>query len=223
MAPFTPDLLPAQYRASFEDLSETGKTAWLEQRLRGQIDHLFLANELMGYDFQPNPHEGLFREYLQKDPEQKKALFELDPQFKKRMILWPRGLFKTSSIIVEIVQLVLNFPDIRILILSGSKTLAKRQLARVKKVFERPSDRFRQLYPEFCAPKDKKLAGDSSEFTVPCRKLDQLAEPTVCISSAKSVKAGSHFDVIFVDDLVNDQNYKSPKLLEACWDDYCAI
>lgn len=230
MAPFSPEVLPADYRKEFERLSESGKAAFLEQRLRGQIDHLFLGVELMGYDFQPNPHAALFREFLPKDPEQKKALYELGKeqfrerliQRRKRMILWSRGTFKTSAIIVEIVQLILNFPNIRILLLSGSQKLVKRQLARVKKVFEKPSARFRQLYPEFCAQPGEKL-GDAEEFTVPCRNLDQLAEPTVAISTAKSVKAGSHFDVIFVDDLVNDQNYKSEPALEKCWQEYCDI
>jgi hypothetical protein len=178
----------------------------------------------MGYDFQPNPHEALFKELLQKDPEQKKPLHLLDPKTKKRMILWPRGLFKTSAIVVEIVQLILNYPNIRILFLSGSKKLAKRQVARVKRVFEQPTDKFRQLYPEYCAAPGKKLKDSSDEeFTVPCRTLDQFAEPTLCISSAKSVKASSHYDVIFCDDLVNEQNYKSATLLENVWDDYCAV
>src|SRR5215471_6708 len=224
MAPFSPDVLPANYRQEFDNLSATGRQAWLNQRCEGQFDHLFLANELMGYDFQPNPHAALFQEFLQKDPEQKKPLYLLDPKIKKRMILWPRGLFKTSAVIVEIVQLILNYPDIRILILSGSKALARRQLARVRKIFEQPTTKFRQLYPEFCAAPGRKLPeATADEFTVPCRRLTQLAEPTVCISSAKSVKAGSHFDAIFPDDLVNEQNYKSAKLLNGVWDDYCAI
>jgi hypothetical protein len=224
MAPFNPDVLPANYRDTFDKLSETARQAWCEQRLKGQIDHLFLANELMGYDFQPNPHAALFAEFLQKDRLQQKALYLLDTKTKKRMVLWPRGLFKTSAVIVEIVQLILNYPNIRILFLSGSKKLAKRQLSRVKKVFEQPSAKFRQLYPEFCAEPGKKLKDSSDEeFTVPCRTLDQFAEPTFCISSAKSVKAGSHFDVIFCDDLVNEQNYKSAKMLENVWNDYCAI
>jgi hypothetical protein len=248
MAPFTPEVLPANYRAEFDQLSEAGRQAWLEQRLRGQIDHLFLGNELMGYDFQPNPHAALFREFLQKDREQQRPLYQLgspckcilrtgtpDAQCKKcngtgwnrrkkRMIHWPRGLFKTSAVIVEIVQLILNYPNIRILFLTGNLRLGRRQLARVKKVFEQPSAKFRQLYPEFCAIPGKKLPDSSGEeFTVPCRTMRQFAEPTFSISSAKSVKAGSHYDVIFVDDLVNDQNYKSAKALEDAWDDYCSV
>jgi hypothetical protein len=245
MAPFTPEVLPANYRKEFDELTPAGQQAWLEQRLRGQIDHLFLANELMGYDFQLNPHEALFKELLQKDREQQKPLYQLGSlckckpearasckkcngtgwnRRKKRMIHWPRGLFKTSAVIVEIVQLILNYPNIRILFLTGSLKLGKRQVARVKRVFERPTKRFRQLYPDFCAAPGKKLAHSAAdEFTVPCRTLDQFAEPTFCISSAKSVKAGSHFDVIFVDDLVNDQNFKSAKMLEDAWDDYLAV
>jgi hypothetical protein len=224
MAPFNPDVLPANYRETYDNLSAAAKAAWCEQRLKGQIDHLFLANELMGYDFQPKPHAALFAEFLQKDPEQKKALFELSQKIKKQMILWPRGVFKTSAIVVEIVQLILNYPNIRILFLSGSKKLAKRQVARVKRVFEHPSAKFRQLYPEFCAAPGKKLKDSSDEeFTVPCRTLDQFAEPTLCISSAKSVKASSHYDVIFCDDMVNEQNYKSRTLLENVWDDYLAV
>ena len=245
MAPFTPDLLPAAYRSELEKLSESGRRAWMEQRLRGQTDHLFLANELMGYDFQPNPHEALFRELLQKDPAQNTPLFQLGspckcrPQYreackkcngtginrrKKRMIQWPRGLFKTSAIIVEIVQLILNYPNIRILFLTGNLKLGKRQLARVKRVFEQPSAKFRQLYPEFCAAPGRKLPDSTPDgFTVPCRTAAQFAEPTFCISSAKSVKSGTHYDVIFVDDLVNDQNFRSAKLLESAWEDYLAV
>lgn len=226
MAPFTREVLPEKYREAFDDLSATARQAWLEQRLRGQIDHLFLATEVIGGalgDFQPNPHADLFKEFLQKDPEQKKPLYLLDPKTKKRMVLWPRGHFKTSGVTIEMVQLILNFPNIRILFLSGSKELAKRQLARTKRVFENPSDKFRQLYPDFCPAPGKKLPGSSSEeFTVPNRTMD-FPEPTICISSGKSVKASSHFDVIFCDDLVNEQNYKSRKLLEGVWDDYCAI
>lgn len=224
MAPFNPDVLPGEYREDYEALSQAGKQNWLEQRLRGQIDHLFLGNELMGYDFQPDPHKELFAEMLQKDPQQLKPLHLLDPKTKKRMILWPRGLFKTSAIVVEIVQLILNYPNIRILFLSGSKKLALRQVNRVRQVFEKPTDKFRKLYPEFCAAKGKKLASaDGEGFTIPCRTLTQFAEPTLCISSAKSVNASSHFDVIFCDDLVNEQNYKKATQLERVWDEYCAI
>jgi hypothetical protein len=65
--------------------------------------------------------------------------------------------------------------------------------------------------------------GNMHEFTVPCRTSTVYAEPTFAISTARAVKAGSHFDFIFVDDLVNDQNYHNAKMLEKCYQDYLDI
>ena len=215
-------MLPKEAREQYERASPEEQQQFQALRLRGQTDQMFLATDVLAGtalgDFQPIPHNALFGEFLKKDPTQEANLFDLDTEVKKRLILWPRGLFKTSAVAVEIVQLILNFPNIRILILSGSKDLAMRQLAVVKKVFERPTKKFRKLYPEFCAPENEKL-GTTKEFTVPCRTMD-FREPTVSISSNKSVKAGSHYDVIFCDDLVNDQNYMNAKALAKTFEEY---
>lgn len=208
--------LPPDFQKTFKKLSPEAKARWQEERTKALTDGLFLGAEVMGGDFQEIPHRGLFNQMLKKDPEQQTPLYDLDLKIKKRMILWPRGLFKTSGIVVEIVQLILNFPNIRICFLTGGDTLAKRQLARIKKVFEKPTQKFRNLFPEFCGEK----LGTQDAFTVPARTNDSFPEATMSISTAKSVKAGSHYDVIFVDDLVNETNYKSPKSLQKCIDDY---
>src|SRR5947209_5838621 len=101
-------------------------------RLRAKTDLMWLANEVLGYDFQEVPHRGLFNCYLKKDPEQKKTLPELDKVKKRRLILWPRGHFKTSAAAVEAVQLILNFPDIRIMILAGDLKESKKRLEEIK-------------------------------------------------------------------------------------------
>lgn len=186
-------------------------------RQRAKTDYLFLGCDVLGFDFQVNPHAGLFREFLPMRPGT--PLYDLDREFKKRMILWPRGTFKTSAIIVAMVILILNYPDISILFWTGSRPLARRQLARVKRVFERPSKKFKALFPEFCG---KKL-GSAEEFTVPNRLSTTLAEPTMALTTSRSVKAGSHFQVGFIDDLVNDQNYRNDELLEQCWEDFKQI
>lgn len=184
---------------------------------RGKTDSMFLAVDILGMDFQPNPHTGLFSAFLKKDPS--KDLYELDPVTKKRLILWPRGTFKTSAVMVEMIQLILNYPNIRIIILSGASNLAKEILEGVKSAFESPTERFEQLYPDYCG---KKL-GNQSKFTIPNRTRKFIKGSTLWISTAKSVKSGSHCDIAFVDDLVNDQNYQSPESLEKCWQQYCDI
>lgn len=247
---------PKGFLKTFDTLSEEDRTRWFLGRFKCLKYHLYLAGfaeeermgepdvwdyvPILGMDFQEDPHSQLFAQYLQKRPGTGTVLSDLETHFKKTMILWPRGLFKTSSIIVEIVQLILNYPNIRICFLTGGDQLAKRQCARVKRVFEKPTKRFKMLFPEFCvhSVRNKKIAdetdprawsdepaklGTAHEFTVPCRTNDTFAEPTFAISTARSVKAGSHFDVIIIDDLVNEQNYRSPKALEKCYQDYIDI
>lgn len=252
---------PKGFLKTYDAMSKDDRTRWFLGRYKCLKDHLYLSGfakeerigepdtydyvPILGMDFQEDPHSQLFAQYLQKQPGAGVVLSDLESQFKKTMILWPRGLFKTSSIIVEIVQLILNYPNIRICFLTGGDQLAKRQCARVKRVFEKPTKRFRTLFPEFCivSVRNKKIAefdkdgmpderawsdqpaklGTLHEFTVPCRTNETFAEPTFAISTARSVKAGSHFDVIIIDDLVNEQNYRSPKALEKCYNDYIDI
>jgi len=173
------------------------------------------------------------------------VLSDLDQQTKKRMILWPRGLFKTSGVRVDIAQTILNYPDVRICFLTGSDKLAKVQLAAIKNFFARPSKRFKYLFPEFCMkdvrnrkveeffddgtpnPKAWTMApckmGNAHAFTVPCRTNDIFAEPTFWISTARVVKAGSHADLIYIDDLVNETNYRKIDALQKSYDSYIDI
>jgi hypothetical protein len=193
----------------------------MDERTQALTDHMFLGCEVLGMDFQEVPHRALFNRFIQKDPDGVTPVYDLSLGVKKRMILWPRGTFKTSAIIIEIVQFILNYPNIRICFLSGGESLAKRQLRRVKDIFTQPTLKFRQLFPEFCMSKSRQF-GNAHEFTVPCRRAggNTLAEPTMAITTARSVKAGSHYDIIFVDDIVNEQNYKDPKMLAKCKEDY---
>lgn len=244
-------VFPKERLAWYENADALTQKKWLIGRFKCLSNHLYLSGyvekekpgdpdlpkeyaPIMGMDFQANPHAMLFAQFIQKNPGKNIALSDLDTRTKKRMILWPRGLFKTSAVIVEIVQAILNYPNVRICFLTGGDQLAKRQLARVKRVFERPTELFQYLFPEFCLKSvmNKKTGkwedvnckmGTAHEFTVPCRTNDTFAEPTFAISTAKSVKSGSHFDIIFIDDLVNDQNYRSVKSLEKCYQDYLDI
>ena len=250
-------------RAWANTLTEDEKNQWFQERFCALKYHRYLSGfaeavktndpdlpieyvPIMGMDFQKNPHDQLFSQFVQKRPGENKVLSDLETLTKKFMILWPRGLFKTSAVIVDIVQTILNYPNVRICFLTGGDQLAKRQLARIKRVFEKPSKRFKFLFPEFCikSVRNKRISdeelernpnnpnawidvpckmGNAHEFTIPCRTNDVFAEPTIAISTAKSVKAGSHFDIIFIDDLVNEQNYRSVKALEKCYQDYLDI
>jgi len=253
---------PRSFLRWYEGASEAERLDWFEGRFRCLKYHLYLSGfaeapkpgdpnlpkeyvPILGMDFQPDPHEQLFRCFVQKQPGTSLVLSDLDQLTKKRMILWPRGLFKTSAVRVDIVQMILNYPNIRICFLTGGDKLAKAQLAAIKRFFERPTKRFKWLFPEFCLRdvRNRRVAefledgtpnpnawetqpaklGTAHEFTVPCRTNDIFAQPTFCISTARSVKAGSHFDVIYIDDLVNETNYKKVEALQKCYEDYIDI
>ena len=256
------DTFPRSFQRQFASISEEDKRKWYEGRFRCLKYHLYLSGfaeaekpgdenlpksyvPILGMDFQTNPHEQLFKCFLQKRPGEGFVITDLDQLTKKRMILWPRGLFKTSAVRVDIVQTILNYPDIRICFLTGGDKLAKAQLGAIKRFFERPTKLFKWLFPEFCLRdiRNRRVAefledgtpnprawetqpaklGTAHEFTVPCRTNDIFAEPTFCISTARSVKAGSHFEFIYIDDLVNETNYRKVDALQTCYENYIDI
>lgn len=244
---------PHGFRKWYNSAKPEELDAWYLMRYKCLKYHLYLggfitdekgqSQPILGMDFQENPHDVLFHELLQKRPGEGVVISDLELQFKKRMILWSRGTYKTSAIVVDIIQTILNYPNVRICFLTGNDELAKVQLERVKAHFEHPTPLFMHLFPEFCtkSTRNKKFAefdeagspdprawgedslcelGDQHRFTVPCRTSLIFAEPTFQISTARKVKAGSHFDFIYIDDLVNEQNYQSIKALTKCYQNY---
>lgn len=186
----------------------------LEERERAKRDKLYLATEVLGYDFQPDVHEELFAQYVQFKPN---TTYLLQCEQKDRLILWPRGHFKTTSVTVEIIQTILNNPDVRILIMQGTTKNTKEWLAEIKSHFmgEAPRSRLMQLFPEFCTGAKGAVArGNAESWTTPARVRKELRQATITVASPKSTKAGQHFDVGFFDDLVNDQNYLSPDVMD---------
>src|ERR1700733_9257010 len=166
-------------------------------RERCRTDKLYLSEQL-GYDFQPDVHNDLFANYLPYD----NALgWDEQSCIKNRLILWSRGFYKTSSVEVEVVQAILNFPDIRILLMQGTVPKTKELLKKIKSHFDGTNFRskLKDIFPERCQT-DKRL-GDAYSFIVPGRTRT-ITDPTVKVASPKTTKAGQHYDAGFFDDLV---------------------
>lgn len=207
------------------------RAQWDADRFRARTDQLFLAREILGLDLVENPHRVLFGTFLVKRPGVPMA--NLDT-VKRRLILWPRGHAKTICSRVEMVSILLSYPNARICFLTGGDSLAKIQLRALKEIFEKPKPRFLELFPEYCltSHQNKKNLvwsdsldemGTQHEFTLPCKESTASAEPTFMISTTKMVKAGLHFDFIFCDDLVNETNYRSATALNKCYEDFLSL
>jgi hypothetical protein len=245
-ADFDANILPPERRKWYDSAPEEKLDKWFRGRFKCMKSHLYLSDWVehpetgklvpisADWDFQSNPHSILFSRFVQKRPGEGFVLSDLESLTKKMMILWPRGTFKSSAVVVDIVQTILNYPNVRICFLTGGEELGMRRLKQIKRIFENPTETFAYLFPEFCfvGRLDQKSnnwgdvnakMGNQHEFTVPCRTNETFPEPTFSISTAKCVKAGAHFDIIYIDDLVNETNYKSIPALEKCYQDYIDI
>lgn len=190
----------------------------LAERDKARHNRLFLACEVLGYDFTADTHQELFDQYPEFRDNKPWA-----EQFPKGdvLILWPRGHFKSTAVVVLAVQAILCNPDIRILLMQGTIKVTKNLLKEIASHFDGSHSRskLKELFPEFCGTK-KELQLASDRFTTPARTRKQLQQATCTVASPKSIKTGQHYDLGFFDDLVNDGNYRNPLLLDKVEEDF---
>lgn len=201
-----------------------GVTDLIEKRLaerdKARTDLMYLACEVLGYDFTEETHRELFEQYPAFADVEKTPWAE---QFSKGdvLVLWPRGHFKSTAVVVLAIQAILLNPDIRILLMQGTIKVTKNLLKEIASHFDGSHSRSRlnELFPEFCGNK-KQLLLSSDRFTTPARARKQLQQATCTVASPKSIKTGQHYDLGFFDDLVNDGNYRNPLLLAKVEEDF---
>ena len=133
---------------------------------------------------------------------------------RRTLILMPRGHLKSTIMMGHNIQWILNYPDIRILLSSGTGDQVHGFLKEIKGHFQF-NDMFRWLYPEFCPPaKTAKDFGNQDEFTVPNCRRPNAKEPTVGTVSVGAVVASKHYDVIDNDDVVDKENVRTPEQIQ---------
>ncbi len=190
----------------------------LAQRERARTDRLYLACEVLGYDFTAETHQELFDSYPAFHDNKPWAEQFTDGDV---LILWPRGHFKSTAVVVLAIQAILCNPDIRILLMQGTIKVTKGLLREIASHFDGSHSRSRlnELFPEFCGNK-KELQLSADRFSTPARARKQLQQATCTVASPKSIKTGQHYDLGFFDDLVNDGNYRNPELLAKVEEDF---
>lgn len=203
---------------------------WKAQRQRCRVNLGYLCTEGLGYMDVSKVVHGEMINHLQKfrggidgaieDVVKGKgytpacSMWELEGP-RRRMILIPRGHLKTSIVTAaHSIQWIINYPNVRILISTGTGDQMGKFLTEIKQHFQF-NPRFRGIFPEFCPPaKNVKDWGTQEQFTVPCRTYGPddrvLREPTVSTCSVDKVTAGGHFDVIKHDDLQDEIGARTP-------------
>ena len=138
-----------------------------------------------------------------------KSIADQDLLYKERMILYPRGGFKSTCDVGDAVQWILNFPEVRILFLTADDDLGTGfvDLAKSHFVIKTQDPSLMNLYfPEYSVV--EKHLGPADKFTCPLWAAKQImrVEPTIQASTIESTLSGPHYEVIKSDDPVSTRN-----------------
>jgi hypothetical protein len=124
---------------------------------------------------------------------------------RRKLIVMPRGTFKSSvGVVAFSVWLLINNPDIRIMIDSEKYQNSKNFIREIKGKLEQ--EQLTRIFGSFRS--DHKWA--EGEFTIRQRKK-LLKEASVTASGIGAGKTGQHYDVIIHDDLNTEENSENPE------------
>ena len=198
----------------FDSLTENGKKAFLREL--AQKNFRFLVH-LLGYRDTGEFHLPLMEQIAQAG--------ELDNTPRRRLWLWSRGHFKTSLINeAHSVFLIINNPNIRILIVANTMDIAKKVLINIKSHFMFNDD-FRELFPEFCPKpsKDGKIEFGTTEYFTVMNRTQTKKEPTAMCAGVGTNLTGLHFDYMKIDDLVTKDSVSNETQILVSKDYYSSL
>jgi predicted phage terminase large subunit-like protein len=174
-----------------------------EVREKGLEDFYFFCKNVMGFK---DLYEPLHRPLCE---------FIANPDSKRKMILIPRGHFKTTigSISYPIWKLLRNREE-RIGLMSVTSDLAEDHLREL--IMKIDDTRTQALYshelpPSFTWPLRR-------GFEYRCPRRGSKVGPSLYACGVESSETGRHFSTIIIDDMVNDQNTRNRAQLERIWD-----
>ena len=133
--------------------------------------------------------------------------FIQDTDHKRKLLLIPRGHFKSSSCTIAYsTWRAIQDPNIRILIVSNTATNAERFLREIRAIFFQ-NELFRNLWPEFCPEMSQvRLKDTETELCIPRTK--NYGESTFTAIGVGGKATSKHFDLIIKDDLIDESiNY----------------
>lgn len=191
--------------AEFNKLAPEEKKSYLKgvKQLAGKDDLIYLVKNILGYSEVEEDVHGVMAKALRM------------PQ-KKKLILMPRGSFKTTVVTVgDCIQTILRDGNSRILIDSEVLGYSERLLAQIKRDMSKAS--FIDLYGDLISSDYRET---SREFTVKTRTDLGLKEPTVSAAGIGTVANGPHYDKIIADDLHSEKNISTKEQIEKVIDHY---
>lgn len=191
------------------------------ERSKAFGDFYWFCKHVVGFkDMVPHVHEDLCDTLQTLDTIDKKGIREA-------LILMPRGTFK-SSITAQAFPIwyLLHNPNARIFIASATTDLAILNMRTIKSIVEHNSY-FRQLFGDKIAKNSRgvNVRWNQDEILLDGRfgEGEILKEASITVGALGKVKAGSHYDVAILDDVVNHLNVATPQLCQKTREFYAQV
>jgi predicted phage terminase large subunit-like protein len=143
----------------------------------------------------------------------------------RKLWLWSRGFFKTSLITEShSIYLIINNPNIRILLVSNTISVAQDILRNIKNHLM-TNVQFRYFFEDFC-PEPNSVGkiefGTEDSFTIKARTRPRK-EPTMMVAGIGTNLTGQHYDYIKCDDLVTKDSVSNESQIQASKDYYASL
>lgn len=207
-----------------EEANESNSVEFIIYRFLAQTNLMFLCG-ILGYrKFSVKTHEDICNNFFVRKNPVFRSFDEFAHQYtdiKDRMLLVPRGGYKSTMNIADCAQWIICYPEVTILILTGVYKLASDFVGELKMHFTLENDgdkrytprnmqepsgdwsksMFQVLFPEHCITPTE---GSQFEFQTPVG--GDAREPSVRAASIEQALSGMHFGVLKLDDVVHNEN-----------------
>lgn len=131
--------------------------------------------------------------------------------WKYKMVLWPRGSFKSQVFDVGLVcWLIACNPDVRVLICSETGKQARTFFKKVMEIISSP-----WFEERFGVHKNPKAWSVSQGFVSAQRTRREIKEPTCLATGVGEVRTGMHWDFVIMDDVVSQENTRTEEAIES--------
>lgn len=134
-------------------------------------------------------------------------LFGSDLGSNNKLIMLPRAHLKSHMVATWAAWIITRHPEVTMLYVSATSTLAETQLYAIKNILTSPA--YSRYFPEYIHPQDgKREKWSSTTISVDHekRKKEGIRDATVSTAGLTTNTTGWHADIILADDLVVPEN-----------------